>query len=45
MGRAWPLPLYITGRRITHFVLHCTVELDEELFEWVSQAYQFAQIK
>lgn len=29
----------------THFVLHGTAELDEELFEWVSQAYQYAQIK
>ena len=33
------------GRWTTHFVLHCTAELDEELFDWVGQAYQFAQIK
>ncbi len=33
------------GRWTTHFILHCTAELDEELFDWVGQAYQFAQIK
>lgn len=33
------------GRWTTHFVINETADLDEELFEWVAQAYAFAQYK
>ena len=33
------------GRWTTHFVISETADLDEELFEWVAQAYAFAQYK
>ena len=33
------------GRWTTHFVISETADLDEELFEWVAQAYVFAQHK
>lgn len=33
------------GRWTTHFVISNLSDLDEELFDWVEQAYQFAQTK
>lgn len=33
------------GRWTTHFVLSSEADLDEELFEWVAQAYEFAKVK
>ena len=33
------------GRWTTHFVISNLSDLDEELFGWVEQAYQFAQTK
>ena len=30
------------GRWTTHFVISDTADLDDELFEWVAQAYAFA---
>ena len=33
------------GRWTTHFVISDTADLDNELFEWVAQAYAFAQHK
>ena len=33
------------GRWTTHFVISETADLDEELFEWVAQAYAFALYK
>ena len=33
------------GRRTTHFVISSPSDLDEELFDWIEQAYQFAQGK
>ena len=33
------------GRWTTHFVISDTADLDDELFEWVAQAYAFAQHK
>ena len=33
------------GRWTTHFVISKPSDLDEELFGWVGQAYQFAQTK
>ena len=36
-----PYPCHWT----THFVISETADLDEELFEWVAQAYAFAQYK
>lgn len=33
------------GRWTTHFVISDPSELDEELFSWIEQAYQFAQSK
>ena len=33
------------GRRTTHFVISSPSDLDEELFDWIEQAYQFAQAK
>ena len=33
------------GRWTTHFVLGSPSDLDEELFDWIEQAYQFAQAK
>ena len=33
------------GRWTTHFVISSPSDLDEELFDWVEQAYQFAQAK
>lgn len=40
-GKAEPHP----GRWITHFVISSPSDLDEELFDWIEQAYQFAQSK
>mgnify|MGYP004549399225 FL=1 len=39
--KAEPYP----GRWTTHFVISKPSDLDEELFGWVGQAYQFAQTK
>lgn len=33
------------GRWTTHFVISSPSDLDEELFDWIEQAYQFAQEK
>ena len=33
------------GRWTTHFVISNLSDLDEELFDWIKQAYQFAQEK
>ena len=33
------------GRRTTHVVISSPSDLDEELFGWIEQAYQFAQEK
>ena len=33
------------GRRTTHFVISSPADLDEELFDWIEQAYNFAQAK
>ena len=33
------------GRWTTHFVIGSPSDLDEELFDWIAQAYQFAQAK
>ena len=33
------------GRWTTHFVISSPSDLDEELFGWIDQAYQFAQEK
>lgn len=33
------------GRRTTHFVISSPSDLDKELFDWIEQAYQFAQAK
>ena len=33
------------GRWTTHFVISDPSDLDEELFDWIGQAYQFAQAK
>ncbi len=33
------------GRWTTHFVIGSTAELDDELFAWVKQAYEFAENK
>ena len=33
------------GRWTTHFVISSPSDLDEELFGWIEQAYQFAQTK
>lgn len=33
------------GRWTTHFVISSPSNLDEELFNWIEQAYQFAQTK
>ena len=33
------------GRWTTHFVISDLSDLDEELFDWIEQAYQFAQEK
>ena len=33
------------GRWTTHFVISSPSDLDEELFDWIGQAYQFAQGK
>mgnify|MGYP004733467985 CR=1 FL=1 len=33
------------GRWTTHFVISSPSDLDEELFDWIAQAYQFAQEK
>ena len=33
------------GRWTTHFVISSPSDLDEELFDWIEQAYQFAQAK
>lgn len=33
------------GRWTTHFVIGSVSEIDEELLEWVRQAYEFAQTK
>ena len=33
------------GRWTTHFVISSPSDLDEELFDWIGQAYQFAQSK
>ena len=40
-ARTEPYP----GRWTTHFVISSPSELDEELFDWIEQAYQFAQEK
>lgn len=33
------------GRWTTHFVISSPSDLDEELFDWIEQAYRFAQSK
>lgn len=33
------------GRWTTHFVISSPSDLDEELFDWIEQAYNFAQAK
>lgn len=33
------------GRWTTHFAISGPSDLDEELFDWIGQAYQFAQAK
>ena len=33
------------GRWTTHIVIHTLSDLDQELFEWVKQAYEFAEYK
>ena len=33
------------GRWTTHFVISSSSDLDEELFDWIAQSYQFAQKK
>lgn len=33
------------GRWTTHFVISNPSDLDKELFDWIEQAYQFAQAK
>ena len=33
------------GRWTTHFVICSPADLDEELFDWIEQAYNFAQAK
>ena len=33
------------GRWTTHFVISSPSDLDEKLFDWIEQAYQFAQAK
>lgn len=33
------------GRWTTHFVISSPSDLDGELFDWIEQAYQFAQAK
>ena len=33
------------GRWTTHFVISKPSDLDEELFDWITQAYDFAQLK
>ena len=33
------------GRWTTHFVISSPSDLDEELFDWIEQAYSFAQSK
>ena len=33
------------GRWTTHFVISDPSDLDKELFDWIEQAYQFAQAK
>lgn len=33
------------GRWTIHFVISSPSDLDEELFDWIAQAYQFAQSK
>lgn len=33
------------GRWTTHFVISSPTDLDEELFDWIEQAYNFAQAK
>ena len=33
------------GRWTTHFVISNPSDLDEDLFDWIEQAYQFAQAK
>lgn len=33
------------GRWTTHFIISDPSDLDEELFDWIEQAYQFAQAK
>ena len=35
----------VSGRWTTHFVISSPSDLDEELFDWIAQAYQFAQAK
>ena len=33
------------GRWTTHFLISSPADLDEELFDWIEQAYNFAQAK
>ena len=33
------------GRWTTHFVISSPADLDQELFDWIEQAYNFAQVK
>lgn len=33
------------GRWTTHIVIHTMSDLDQELFDWVKQAYEFAEYK
>lgn len=44
-GRAAAKTEPYPGRWTTHFVISETADLNEELFEWVAQAYVFAQHK
>ena len=44
-GRAAAKTEPYPGRWTTNFVISAPSELDEELFDWIGQAYQFAQTK
>ena len=44
-GRAAAKTEPYPGRWTTHFVISAPSDLDEELFDWIGQAYQFAQTK
>lgn len=44
-GRAAAKTEPYPGRWTTHFVISSPSDLDEEQFDWIGQAYQFAQTK